>query len=365
MIRDLTRRAKLALIAGCLAASATACAGLPSGLSRAPAGQMGIPASGVRPDPQNQAVIEAMTRLGPTPYPALAPEEARRQPTAADGVRAVLRDQRRPTLPPPGVDTREITVPGGTGAPNPARVYTPAEAAGALPVVVYFHGGGWVVGDRNAYDSGARAIAREGRAIVVSVDYRLAPENRFPAQHEDALAAYRWALANAASLGGDPQRVGLAGESAGGNLAVATAVAARDAGLQRPFHIVAIYPIAGSDPGTPSYRENANALPLGRATMLWFFDHVIRTPADLLDPRINLLAADVRDLPPTTLVFAQIDPLRSEGMRLERRLRKAGVDVRSRAFQGATHEFFGMDAVFDDARQAQRFVGERLRGAGR
>ena len=365
MIRILSRSAKLALVAGCAAVALTACANLPLGLSRAPAGQMGIPASGVTPDAQNQAVIQAMMQLGARPLHTLTPQEARNNVTPTDGVKKVLLDQGRPATPPPGVNTREITVPRapGVAGTNPARVYTPASPTGPLPVVVYFHGGGWVIGDRNVYDGGARGIAREGQVIVVSVDYRLAPEAKFPAQHEDALAAYRWALANAASIGGDPRRVGLAGESAGGNLAVATAIAARDAGLPAPFHIVSVYPIAGSDPDTPSYRENANAMPLNRAGMLWFFEHVKRTDADLMDPRINVVSADVRGLPPTTMVFAQIDPLRSEGMVLEQRLRQAGVNVQSRAFEGATHEFFGMDAVFEDAQQAQRFVGERLRGA--
>jgi acetyl esterase/lipase len=367
MTSTLPRAAKLALTAGCAVLALSACSSLPFGMSRAPAGQMGIPASGVTPDPQNQAVIGGMMQLGARPIHTLTPQEARNNPTAADGVKKVLQDQGRPAVPPPGVNTREISIPqGGTGTgQNHARVYTPAGATGPLPVVVYFHGGGWVIGNSNVYDAGARAIAREGRAVVVSVDYRLAPEHKFPAQHDDALAAYRWAVANAASIGGDPARVGLAGESAGGNLAVATAVAARDAGLPRPFHIVSVYPIAGSDTNTPSYQENANAMPLGRAGMLWFFEHVSRTPADLQDPRINLVAADLRGLPPTTVIQAQIDPLRSEGVTLIERMRDQGVDVAAQGFAGATHEFFGMDAVYEDAQKAQRFVGERLRGARR
>ena len=363
---------RLVLAAACASLTVSACSKLPfrvpGGLPSAdilpgvgaPAGQMGIPASGAAADAQNQAVIAGLLSLGPRPIHTLTPAEARLQPTPADGVRVVLRQQDRPVTPPPGVLTRDISITGAAG-PLPARVYTPAGAAGPLPVIVYFHGGGWVIGDRDVYDAGARGIAREGQAVVVSVDYRLAPENKFPAQHDDALAAYRWALANAASIGGDPARVGLAGESAGGNLAVVTAIAARDANLQRPIHVVSIYPIAGSDPNTASYRENANALPLGRAAMLWFFDKVARTPADLQDPRINLVGADLRGLPPTTLVLAQIDPLRSEGQMLARRLRASGVDVASRTWEGATHEFFGMDAVVQDAREAQRFVGNRLR----
>ncbi|MDP8916628.1 MAG: alpha/beta hydrolase [Pseudomonadota bacterium] len=356
---------KLVLAAAFAPLALSACANLPNPkavLSRAPAGQMGVPASGVTPDLENAAVIAAMMQLGARPLHTLAPAQARDNPTAADGVERVLLDQGRPTAPLPGIATLDIGVDGADG-PLRARVYTPAVASGPLPVIVYFHGGGWVIGDIAAYDAGARGIAREGQAVVVSVDYRLAPEHKFPAQHEDALAAYRWALANAASIGGDPARVGLAGESAGGNLAVATAIAARDAGLQRPFHLVSIYPIAGAYPNTPSYRENANAMPLNRAGMLWFFDQVKRTDADLQDPRINLVAADVRGLPPTTMVFAQIDPLRSEGETLARRLRAAGVDVEWRTFEGATHEFFGMDRVFEDAQEAQGFVGARLRGA--
>lgn len=361
---------KLLLAAAVAGLSATACARLslpepplPMGRSVAPAGQMGMRASGVRPDAQNQAVIDALRTLGAQPLHTLTPQQARDNPAAADAVQEVLRRQDRPLAPLPGVTTRDIQIQGAAG-PLRARLYTPQLAAtsAALPVIVYFHGGGWVIGDIDAYDAGARAIAREGQALVVSVDYRLAPEHKFPAQHDDALAAYRWALADAASIGGDPARVGLAGESAGGNLAVATAVAARDAGLQAPFHVVSIYPIAGGYPNTPSYRENANAPPLSRAAMMWFFDHVARTPADLQDPRINLVTADLRGLPPTTLVFAQIDPLRSEGQMLADRLRAAGVDTASRTFEGATHEFFGMDAVFEDAQQAQRFVGQRLRG---
>jgi len=357
---------KLVLAAGCASLAVSACANLPLpvGRSAGPAGQMGIPASGVTPDAQNQAVIHGMLRLGLTPIHTLTPQEARDEPTASDGVQYVLQQQGRPVTPPPGVTTRDITITGGAG-PIPARVCTPANATGPLPVLLYFHGGGWVIADINTYDASARALAREGQAVVVSVDYRRAPEAKFPAQHEDALAAYRWALASAASIGGDPARVGLAGESAGGNLAVATAIAARDAGLQRPYHVVSIYPIAGADVNTPSYQENANAFPLNRAAMLWFLHHVARTPADLMDPRINLVAASLQSLPPTTFVQAQIDPLRTEGQLLAERMRAAGVDVRTRTWEGATHEFFGMDAVFGDAQEAQRFVGERLRGVSR
>lgn len=180
---------------------------------------------------------------------------------------------------------------------------------------------------------------------------------------DDALASYRWLLANAARLGGDPTRIAFAGESAGGNLAVATAMQARDAGLQLPRHILSVYPIAGSDLNTPSYQENSNAMPLSRALMAWFFRYVPRTPADLKDPRIDLVNANLAGLPPVSIVAAQIDPLRSEGELLAQRLTAAGVVVERQEYAGATHEFFGADAVIPAAGQAQQWAGQRLRTA--
>jgi acetyl esterase/lipase len=190
-----------------------------------------------------------------------------------------------------------------------------------------------------------------------------APEAAFPAQHDDALASYRWLLQNAARLGGDPSRIAFAGESAGGNLAVATAMLARDAGLAQPRHILSVYPIAGSDLNTPSYQDTSNGPTLNRALMAWFFRYVPRTPADLMDPRINLVSANLQSLAPVTIVAAQIDPLRSEGELLAQRLAAQGVTVERREWAGATHEFFGADAVIADAREAQAWAGERLRAA--
>lgn len=328
-----------------------------------PQGQPGIPASGVKPVPSNQAVLDALKAKGMRPIHTLEPTEARREPTFADGVKAVLAQQGKPTTPPPGVTASDITVRGAAG-PLHAKLYKPAAAAGGrLPVILYFHGGGWVIASSEVYDSSARALTRETGALVVSVDYRLAPEDKFPAQHDDALAAYRWALANAAPLGGDASRIVLAGESAGGNLAVATAIAARDGGLPAPVAILAVYPVAGTDLNTPSYQENANAMPLSRAGIGWFVYHTARSPADALDPRLNLVAANLRGLPPVTIVAAQIDPLRSEGVMLADKLRAAGVKVTRREWAGVTHEFFGADALIPEAAQAQKFAGEQIKAA--
>jgi acetyl esterase/lipase len=360
-----TGKRTLPLVGALLAAISTpALAQVPADrMPTAPQGQPGIPFSGAPLDADNQAVVDAMMKqLKVRPYHSLDPAAARQQPTFTDGVNAVLRAQGRPTTPPPGTTEREISVTGAAGS-LPATVFTPTGARGPLPVILYFHGGGWVIADRKVYAGGARGLARNAQAIVVSVDYRRAPEAPFPAQHDDALAAYRWLLSNAASIGADPSRIGLAGESAGGNLAVATAMGARDAGLPLPRHIVSVYPIAGNDLNTPSYQDSANGPTLNRALMAWFFRYVPRTPADLMDPRINLVAANLQGLPPVTIVAAQVDPLRSEGELLAQRLAASGVTVERREWEGTSHEFFGADAVIRDAAEAQQWAGGRLRQA--
>jgi acetyl esterase/lipase len=213
------------------------------------------------------------------------------------------------------------------------------------------------------YDGGARGLAKSANAVVVSVDYRRAPENKFPAAHEDAVAAYRWAAQNAASIKGDSSRMALAGESAGGNLAVATAIAVRDQRLTAPKHVLAVYPVAQTDTTTPSYNTYADAKPLNRPMMNWFVKHTVRSEADLKDPRLNLVGASLQGLPPVTIVNAEIDPLRDDGMMLERALRDAGVAVERRVYDGVAHEFFGMAAVEDKAKEAQQYAGDRLKAS--
>ncbi|MBA3577379.1 MAG: alpha/beta hydrolase [Sphingomonas sp.] len=329
----------------------------------APQGQPGIPYSGATVDPDNQAVVDILFKtLKLRPYHTLDPASARQQPLFADGVKALLEARGQPTTPPPGTTEQDISVGGATGNLH-ALMIKPTGVSGPLPIILYFHGGGWVLADSKAYAGGARGLAREAKAMVISVDYRRAPEAAFPAQHDDALASYRWLLKNAASLNGDPSRIAFAGESAGGNLSVATAMLARDAGLPLPRHILSVYPVAGNDLNTRSYQDTANGPTLNRALMAWFFRYVPRTPADLTDPRINLVGANLTGLPPVTIVAAQIDPLRSEGELLAQRLQAAGVAVERRVWEGATHEFFGADAVIADAREAQRWAGARLGAA--
>ncbi|MEO8227646.1 MAG: alpha/beta hydrolase [Gemmatimonadota bacterium] len=321
-------------------------------------------AAPAKPDSDMQAVLDELAALGGKPIETLAPAEARKQPTPADAAKSLLQKQNKPTAPDslvPGITAADRTIPG-PGGPLAVRIYTPA-GSGPFPVVAYYHGGGFVIADKEVYDGGARALAKQANAVVVSVDYRRAPEHKFPAAHEDALATYQWARSNAASIKGDPNKIAVAGESAGGNLAVATALMARDKGLPLPVHVVSVYPIAQTDTTTDSYERNANAKPLSRAMMGWFTRQLIRSAEDLNDPRLDLVHADLHGLPPVTIINAEIDPLLDDGAMLEAALRSAGVPVTRRVYEGATHEFFGMSAVVQDARDAVAVAGSALRKA--
>jgi acetyl esterase len=323
----------------------------------------GAAATTQRTDPDMGQVISALGALGVQPIDTLSVERARAQPSPADAVRRVLQERGQSAAPRPVPQVRDISVPTPAG-PIPARVYGPLRGGAAVPLIVYWHGGGWVIADLDTYDSSARALQAETGAVVLSLHYRQAPEHKFPAAHDDALAGYRWAVANARSLGADPRRIALAGESAGGNLAIDTAIAARDAHLPAPKHMVLVYPVAGTDTNTPSYTENTATVPLSRAGMLWFVDKATRSQSDLQDPRLDVVGkARLRGLPPTTIVSAELDPLRSEGEILAAKLREAGVPVERRNYEGVTHEFFGMAPAVADAQAAQDFVGERLRAA--
>lgn len=315
------------------------------------------------PDADMKQVLDALTALGGKPIEKLSAVEARKQPTPADAVKKVLADQGKSTAPEAGVTTKDLTYPAGQGTQK-ARVYIPDGVAANAPVVVYYHGGGWVIADINVYDSSPRAIAKQTGAIVVSVEYRHAPEHKFPAAHDDAVAAYKWVLANAASWGGDAAKVAVMGESAGGNLAINTAIAARDQGLTAPVAMALVYPVAGTDMSTPSYKENALAKPLNKAMMGWFVKNTIKGEKDKADPRLDLIkTADLHNLPPATIVLAQIDPLRSEGEMLAEKLTTSGVSVHKEIYEGVTHEFFGMAAVVEDAKEAQKFVADDLKKA--
>lgn len=320
------------------------------------------PATPAQPDAQMGAVLAELAALNGKPLETLTAAEARTQPTPADAVKALLAKQGKPTTPEPGVTAVDRTIPGPAG-PLPVRVYTPESGSAPYPVIVYYHGGGWVIANKEIYDGGPRSLSKLANAVVVSVDYRQGPEHKFPAAHDDAYATYAWTLRNAASIKGDPASVAVAGESAGGGLAVSTSLMAREKGVKLPVYQVVVYPIAGTDTTTPSYVEHAASKPLGRPLMAWFFKQYLGNSADWSDPRVNLVAADLKGLPPTVIINAQIDPLRSEGEALAARLRAAGVEVEQRTYAGTAHEFFGMAAVVDKAKEAQALAAAGLRKA--
>ncbi|CAN5444906.1 alpha/beta hydrolase [soil metagenome] len=324
--------------------------------------ESGATAAASVPDADMQAVLDQLAKLGGKPIETLEPVEARKQPTPTDAVKAVMTAQGMSLAPDPAVTAKDITYPGA-GVPQKARIYTPAGAKGALPVVLYIHGGGWVIADLDVYDAGPRALAKGANAIVVSIEYRHAPEAKFPAAHDDANAAYKWVLANAAKWGGDPKKIAVAGESAGGNMALNVAIAARDKGWQAPLAVVAVYPVADSNMSTGSKISQAAAKPLNTKTLAWFFSHTISNPSEALDPRLNLVGAKLAGLPPTSIIVAEIDPLHDDGVNLAGKLKDAGVATELRDYKGVTHEFFGMGSVVAKAKDAQEYASAQLKSA--
>lgn len=320
-----------------------------------------------RSDAEMRRVIEKLVQLGAQPIGTQSVEATRRGPTPADAVRAVLRDQGKDPaalMAAMGVRKQDMTYPTA-GTTQPIRIYTPEGTAGQpLPVIVYIHGGGWVIADLDTYEASAMALAKKTGAIVASVEYRHAPEHRFPAAHDDTFAAYQWVLQNAGQFGGDPRRVAIAGESAGGNMAINVAIRARDTNVQAPLHMLLVYPVAGTNLNTPSYQQNQNAVPLSKAAIEWFVQNTISQPADLQDPRLDIVGrANVAGLPPATIINAEIDPLASDGLLLTEKLRAAGVRTTYQPYAGVTHEFFGADAVVADAASAQDLAARELRAA--
>jgi acetyl esterase/lipase len=289
----------------------------------------------------------------------MTPAQVRKAPSATDATMAVMKDFGIPTPPSP-LDTMSREVAPGVKA----RIYTPKGATGPLPVVVYYHGGGWVIANLDTYDPSVRALAEKTNAIFVSVAYRQAPENKFPTAHNDSFAAYQWVLKNAASFKGDPKRVAVAGESAGGNLAAAVCMMARDKGAMQPKHQLLVYPIADYSMNTASYQKNAQAKPLSKPFMGWFFKHYLRTPADGNSPMISLVKApNVKGLAPATVITAGIDPLMSEGKAYADKLQAAGIAVKYQNYDNVTHEFFGMGAVVPQAKEAQDLAAGELKNA--
>lgn len=248
-----------------------------------------------------------------------------------------------------------------------ARAYTPKGETpeGGWPVLVYYHGGGFVLATLDTYDASCRALCNEADCIVVSVHCRQAPEHRWPAAPKDAYAAYHWICANARELGGDPSRVAVAGESAGGNLAAVVCQMARDQGAPLPLHQLLVYPVTDVAHGTASASamEFADARPLNTPMLGWFYDHYAGPDADRSHPYMSPQHGDLRGLPPATIILAEIDPLFSDGEAYAEKLAMSGVEVDVNIYEGVTHEFFGMAGLLEEATDAVGFAGKQLRDA--
>jgi acetyl esterase len=251
----------------------------------------------------------------------------------------------------------------GPGGPLRLRIYTPA-GTGPFPLVVFFHGSGFVLCSLDTHDGICRNLCAGSGAVVLSVDYRLAPEGKFPAGLDDCVFATRWAAAHAATFGADARRLVIAGDSAGGNLAAAAALRLRDDGAGPALAgQLLIYPVTDyHTPGTPSYAENAEGYGLTRDTMKWFWEHYLSDPAEAADPyAVPLKAADLSGLPPALVVTAEYDPLRDEGEAYARRLREAGVPTALKRWPGMNHGFFFWVGVVDRAAPAMAEANAWLR----
>ncbi|MGI9091708.1 MAG: alpha/beta hydrolase fold domain-containing protein [Gemmatimonadaceae bacterium] len=311
------------------------------------------------PNAQMQAVLNQVAAANLLPVPTLSPNAARNQPTPRDAVNATLAAQGRPAVVEPVAKVAQRTVNGAEGRIL-ARVYTPS-GTGPFPVLVYYHGGGWVLYNLDTYDASCRALANAAGAVVVSVAYRQAPEHKFPAAANDAFAAYRWALDSAAVIGGNPNKVAVGGESVGGNLAAVVSLMARDQKIKLPVHQLLIYPVVDFNFDTQSYHENANAPFFTRQAGQWAFDKYLRTQADGANPYVSPLRASLTGLPAATVITSQLGVLRSEGKAYADKLAAAGVPVVYQNYDGVTHEFFSMQAVLDQAKAALALAAAQLK----
>lgn len=300
-------------------------------------------------DPVIQTLLDAIEAMGAPPISAGPPERAR------IAFRRLTADLRQPSQVVAVGEVRDLTVDGGAG-PIPARHYRPATDDRPRPTVLFLHGGGFVIGDLDTHDNQARMVCAGAHADVVSIDYRLAPEHRWPAAAEDAIAAHRWVVDHVDDLGGDHARIGIAGDSAGGNLAAVTALAARDAGRPLAAQLL-IYPSVDFSRDWPSRQQNAEGFFLTHDDLVWFAEHYVgvgreQADADLLaHPHISPLRADLTGLPPAVIVTAEFDPLRDEGDAFAAALADAGVEVDHLPRPGMIHGFFDMFTFSPAARE--------------
>ena len=317
-------------------------------------------------DPQMQKVLDAYQSLEPKPLETLKPEEAREGPSAKDAVEAALKQEGKAVTPEKVAQVEDRQIPGPSGELD-LRVYTP-EGKGPFPAVVYYHGGGFVLADLDTYDASARALANQAKAVVVSVHYRQAPENPFPAPLDDAQAAFKYVQSHPKDFNIDAKRVAVAGESAGGNLATAVAMRqVKQKGAVPVFQLL-IYPFVSNDLSTPSHQRNGGGDYLvSNEALGWFWQNTLgsnwRKTRNAEALPLQATPGQLRGMPPALVMVAALDPLMDEGLAYADKLKAAGVAVDVKRYDGVTHEFFGMAPVVDKAKRAQADAGVALRKA--
>lgn len=313
----------------------------------------------VKLDPDAAAVYKAYQEAGRPPYETVSPTEARELYLKG---RAVSNPE-----PPELASVKQIAIPGPGGA-IPARVYTPKtlrQADGMSPCLVFFHGGGWVIGDLDSHDVVCRTLAHEGELIVIAVDYRLSPEAKFPAAVDDAIAATAWISDNAMTLGIDAARLMVGGDSAGGNLAAVVSIHARDSSGPSIAGQVLIYPGTDFRMTHPSHREPETSILLTHSVIQWFKNHYLNGPEDIDDWRASPARVEnLARLPPAYVLTAGADPLRDEGDEFATRLKHAGVPVTYKTYPGQFHGFFTMGKLLPQANVAAKEIGAWLKGLG-
>lgn len=307
-------------------------------------------------DPQAQLVINLVKQSGLPELWQLTPDQAREQ--------YLMRVNK--LAPKEQIFRSSDRVLPGPGSELPIRIYQPREGKPGeqLPVLVWFHGGGFVIGDLDTHDSACRMLANQADCLVVAVDYRLAPEFKFPAAVEDSMAALRWVALHARELGGDPGRIAVGGDSAGGNLAAVCALLARNEGHPRLAFQLLIYPCTAPEPETPSHRKFAEGYILTRNAITWFYKQYVRSAKDFQDFRFApLVADDLANLPPALVLVAGFDPLRDEGVDYAKRMIEAGNRVTLANYEGMVHGFYLMGAAVDAAKRAIAQSAQALREA--
>ena len=296
--------------------------------------------------PKARAIVDQLASL--PRLPTMTPAEARGRPEPLAAAPEAVASVTARTIP-------------GPGGPMPIRIYRPKDALrGAL---VYFHGGGWVIGSLEGSDGACRALANRSRSVVISIGYRLAPETKFPGPGEDAYAALRWAADNAADLRIDPTRIAVGGSSAGGNLAAVAALVARDRGGPKIAFQLLTVPVTELSSRAGSHREFSEGYGLTAADMEWFGRHYVRSEADANEPYASVLRADLHGLPPAFVITAECDPLRDDGEAYAKRLAELGIAARYKRYPGMFHGFMSFLGVLPEAAEAFDDAGKALREA--